>query len=98
LVAAIVFGLFWERASGNKLFIHVDEDGIRLPVTAKRRFIPWTEVEEIIYRFGTLSIECVGNHLYQWNIALADFDNEIFEAFCIAQVEGNRGKRRNDEW
>ena len=98
LLAAIAFGMFWERASDNKLFIYIDEEGARLPVTAKRRFLPWTEIDEIMYRFGTLSIECVGNHLFQWSITIPDFDNEIFEAFCAAQVEANRSKRRNDEW
>ena len=63
LCGAITFGIFWERAAGNKLSVSIDEKGVHLPVTAKRRFIPWTEVDEVMFRFGTLSIECVGNHL-----------------------------------
>lgn len=98
LAAALLFGLFWERSSGNKLAIHIDDEGVRLPVTSKKRFIPWTEVDEVIYRFGTLTIECVGNHLFQWSLAMPDLDHEIFEAFCSAKVEENKSKRRIDEW
>jgi hypothetical protein len=97
LSVAILFALYWERAAGNKLYIHIDEEGIKLPVT-RRRFIRWSEVEQVILRYGTLTIDCFDNHLFQWNIATPEMDNEVFEAFCTAQVEKNISKRRNDDW
>ena len=97
LSAGLVFALFWERNAGNKLYVHVDAEGLRLPVV-RRRFIPWTEVEVVVLKYGTLTINCLDNHLFQWTVADPDFDNAQFEAFCEAKVEENVGKRRNDEW
>jgi len=97
LCAGLVFAIYWERKSAETLYIHVDEDGLRLPVT-RRRFLPWVEVENVVMRFGTLTINCVDNHFFQWNINATDQDSEIFEAFCEAKIEENKGKRRNDDW
>ena len=97
LSAGLVFALYWERKAGGTLYVHVDDTGLRLPVV-RRRFLRWTEVDEVVYRFGTLTINTADNHLFQWNIADPDFDNEIFEAFCLAKIEDNRAKRRNNDW
>ena len=98
LSAAILFAIFWERASGQALVIHVDENGIQLPVTSRKRFIPWVEVEQVILRYGTLSIECLENRLYQWDIANTSVNEDQFMEFCTRLVESNKGKRRNDDW
>lgn len=98
LSAVILFAIFWERTAGQKLFIHVDEKGIMLPVTARKRFLPWTIIDEVVLRYSTLSIECLENKLYQWDIADNDIDDEIFMQYCMAQVEANKSQRRNDDW
>ena len=99
LCAALLFALFWEKSMGEQLTVHIDDEGVKLPVTARRRFIPWTEIEQIILRFGTLSIDCVDNHLFQWNVSIPGLNNETFETFCVAKVEENRDKRtKEDEW
>lgn len=95
LSAALLFALYWERNAGGRLYVHVDDAGLRLPVV-RRRFIPWSEIENVVLRFGTITINCLDNHLFQWSIADADLDNEIFEAFCVAKVEENIGKRISD--
>jgi hypothetical protein len=97
LSAAIIFALYWERKTGSTLFVHVDENGLRLPVV-RRRNIPWVDVEQVVLRFGTLTINLADNHLFQWNIEAGNVNSDVFEAFCNAKVEENRGKRRNDEW
>ena len=97
LTLAILFALYWERKKGSTLYVHVDDKGLRLPVV-RRRFIPWVEVEQVLLRFGTLTINLADNHLFQWNIEANDLDRELFEAFCNTKVEEYRGKRRNDEW
>ncbi len=97
LSAAILFALYWERSANKSQSIYIDDEGVKLPVTSRRRFIPWTGIEQVVLRFGTLSIDCVDNRLFQWNIANPEFDNEIFEAYCLAKVEENRSKRRNEE-
>ncbi len=96
LSVGLAFAIFWERRSAETLYVHVDDTGIRLPVV-RRRFIPWVEVENVVMRFGTLTINCVDNHLFQWSINGND-DYEIFEAFCEAKIEESKGKRRNDDW
>jgi hypothetical protein len=97
LSAALLFAFYWERNSGGLLYVHIDDNGLKLPVV-RRRFIPWSEVEQVVLRFGTLTINCIDNHFFQWNILDPDFDNEIFEQFCNVKVEENISKRRNDDW
>ena len=97
LSAGLLFALYWERKKGGVLYVHIDDNGLTLPVVRKRS-LSWADVDQVVYRFGTLTINCADNHLFQWNIADPEFDNEIFEAFCAAKIEENRSKRRNDEW
>jgi hypothetical protein len=97
LSAGLLFALYWERKAGGTLYVHIDDTGLRLPVV-RQRSLTWVEVDQVVFRFGTLTINTADNHLFQWNIAIPDFDNEIFEAFCSAKIEENRGKRRNDDW
>ena len=98
LSAAIVFAIFWERDTGSPLAVHIDKDGVKLPATVRKRFIPWTEVESIILRFGTLTLSFTDNSVFQWDITNPDFDNEIFEAYCSTQIEVNKSKRLKDDW
>jgi hypothetical protein len=97
LSAAILFAIYWERSVGTVMNIRIDEAGFKLPVTARKRFIPWTEIDDVIFKFGTLTVDCTDNHFFQWNIT-TQVDQEIFEAYCSAQVEENKSKRRKDDW
>lgn len=96
LSVAILFAVFWEYSVGNVQTIRIDEEGIKLPVTSRKRSISWPEVEKVILRFGILTIDCEDNRLYQWNIAETDIDNEIFDAFCYAHIEAGKKKRVAD--
>ncbi len=98
LSAAILFSLYWERDAGQALGVHVDEAGVHLPVTSRKRFVGWVEIEQVLLRYGVLSIDCVDNKLYQFDVSANTVDEEIFHAFCKAQVENHVGKRRKDEW
>ena len=97
LSAALAFSIYWERNSDNILYVHVDDDGLKLPVV-RRRFIPWKEIDNVVFRFGTLTINCLDNHLFQWTIAEQTIDPETFEVFCKRKVDENAKRRRNDEW
>ncbi len=97
LSAALLFALFWERKAGSKLYIYVDDDGLRLPVV-RRRFIPWSEVEVIVLKYGTLTINCLDNHLFQWSVSVPEINVDAFDAFCSTKVEESIEKRRNNEW
>jgi hypothetical protein len=98
LCAVIVFAFFWERSATDRQSVHLDKEGIKLPSTSRKRFKPWTEVEQVLLRFGILTINCTDNSLLQWNIIGNETEDEIFEAWCNAQVEENKSKRRNDDW
>jgi hypothetical protein len=98
LSAVILFALFWERTAGSPLSVHLDESGIKLPASSTKRFKPWTEVDEVLLRFGILTINCTDNSLLQWNVADKEIENKALEAWCTTQVEENKSKRRNDDW
>jgi hypothetical protein len=98
LSAALAFALYWEKTADAVLMIRVDEQGIQLPVTYRKRLIPWIEIDDVVLRFGTLTANGAQNHFYQWNIGPNDTDREIFEAYCKAQIEEHSKNRRKDDW
>lgn len=99
LSAAIVFSIFWERGAGQQLYVRIDEAGLHMPVTSRKRHIAWQDVERVLLRYGILSIDCVGNKLFQVEVSgKSDLDNEIFEAFCDAQIAAGKEKRPKNDW
>lgn len=95
LSIVILMAFAWERGSGEQ-FIFVSEEGIKLPFSSRKRFIDWRDVDSVLYRYGTLTVECDENKLYQWNIKKARFEREQFESFCAGQAEKHKGKRVAD--
>ena len=59
----------------------------------RRSSLAWNEIEQVILRFGILTIDCTDNHLYQWNVNTPDFSKEELEAYCTKQVMENKGKK-----
>ncbi len=96
--AAILFALYWESVSDNTLYIRVDERGIRLPLTSRKRFLGWWEIENVLLRFGVLTIDCYDNRLFQWNIRSISFDKEHFQRFCSEHIAAGKEKRKQYEW
>ena len=98
IAAAIIFSIYWENAGSDTLFIHVDEKGIRLPVTSRKRSVAWWEIEQVLYRYGILTIDCHDNRLFQWNIKTDDFDKDNFKQFCEEQIIAGKEKRKKSDW
>lgn len=98
LSVAIMFALYWESTGDKPQYIIVDKDGVKLPLTSRKRFIGWVEIEKVMLRFGTLTIDCHNQRFFQWNLLQTNLDEEAFEAYCAEQVEAYRGKRRTDDW
>jgi hypothetical protein len=98
VAAAILFAIYWESVSDNTLYIHLDERGIRLPLTSRKRFLEWWEVENVILRFGVLTIDCHDNRLFQWNIKTISFDKEEFQRFCNEHIAESKEKRKKYVW
>jgi len=99
LTLAVAFAMFWERASsGDAQIMHIDDTGIRLPVTSRKRFIDWVETDSVILRYGTLSIECTDNRLFQWNVKGIAFKPEELEQFSKSKIEEHKARRVVEEW
>jgi hypothetical protein len=98
LCVAVLFALYWERPGNNYLYIRVDDEGVKLPVTSRRRFIDWTEIEHVLLKFGNLTIDCHNKRLFQYAVNEPGFDYSVFEAYCMGKIEEHRSKRRNDGW
>lgn len=92
LAVVIVLAFYWEKGSGEQ-YVYVSEAGIKLPFSSRKRFIDWQEVESVLYKYGTLTVECDGNKLYQWSIKKTRFERDEFERFCSKQAEKHREKR-----
>lgn len=97
LSAAVLFAIFWEGGKGALLVV-IDDAGVKLPVNTRRRFIAWQEIDQVLLKFGTLTINCHDNRLYQWSIGSINFDKIAFETFCNQQVEEGKGKRDKNDW
>jgi hypothetical protein len=98
LALVLFFAFFGENGKSNQLIIEVAELGIKFPVTARKKGLAWWEVEQILLRFGTITINCHDNRLYQWQLGKIDFDIAIFEQFCSIQIEAHREDRKKYVW
>ena len=97
LNAALLFSLFWEHTAGETLFVLIDAEGIKLPVTSRKRYIGWNEVEQVLLRYGTISINCIDNRMFQWHIGDVEVDGNALESFSNLKIEEYKGKRFQ-EW
>lgn len=98
LAGAVIFALYWENNSKHTLVIKVDAEGVKLPVTSRKRGIGWQDINNVLLRYGILTIDCRDNSLYQWNIGQVSIDKENFEAFCHAHIAEGMKKRSKNDW
>lgn len=95
---ANIFAYFYEQKAQQALFVHIGKEQILLPATARKKQLAWTEIEKVLLRHGTLTIDCTNNYLYQWTIKHNNIDHDAVEAFSRALIESNRSKRQNEDW
>ncbi len=98
LAVTIIFAIYWERMNNIPLVIHVDKTGIKPPVTSRRRFLDWKEVAHVVFRFGTLTVNCYDNRMYQWTVGNVNFEKELFDVYCIRQIDLAKDKRDKSDW
>lgn len=98
LSAAIVYAIWWEKQMQGDMKVIVDKNGIKLPATSRRKFVNWQDAEQVIIRFGVLTIDCYDNRLYQWTLGNIDINNDMFEQYCIDQIEDGKTKRDKNDW
>jgi hypothetical protein len=94
-VAALanLFAFFYEQKAGRKIYVLFDEQGIVLPPTSRRKQLDWHEVERVLLRHGIVTIDCVNNFLYQWNIGALPSDAAALEEFSAGRIEAAKHKR-----
>lgn len=95
---AVIFSIYWERIADNTMYVRIDERGIRLPASSRLRALRWEEVEDVILRFGILTVNCCDNRLFQWNINRADINKDEFRRFCEQRLAQSRDKRKAYTW
>src|SRR5690606_17000984 len=96
LAATMIFSLTWETGKDTRLYVQVRDQGISLPVTSRRRSVAWLEVEKVLLRHGTITINCVDNRMYQWVTAANDINVVEFEAYCDALIQAAMKDRKKD--
>lgn len=95
---ALLFALLWEGNKVKKQAIQITVDKIKLPVTARRKSIEWYEIEKVILKYGTLTVNCVDGRMFQWTIDAYDFEDSFFQEFCEQQVNEAIKDRAKNNW
>jgi hypothetical protein len=98
LAAALLLGIYLENFANNVLTLHIDDSGIHLPTPGRQRLINWHEVEHVILKDNVLSVNCVNNNFYQWNIRPTDADPHKFDGYCAQMILDNENKRPQNDW
>ena len=98
LSAGLIYAMIWERTASSRQFVNLSDAGIKLPADSRRRFVEWSEVNEVIMKFGTLSVDCVDNRLYQWNVADSKINAGDFHDFCVKQIAAGEANRKKNDW
>jgi len=95
---SVLYALISEGRADSTLYVVADKKGIRLPVTSRKKFLQWWEVENVLVRFSILTIDCHDNRLFQWNISDRNFDRESFQRFCGEKIAESRELRKKHVW
>lgn len=98
LSLVLLFSLFWERNAGRPFQVIIDEAGVAIPTQAGKKLLTWTEIEQVLLRYGVLSIDCVDNRLFQLDIRKNDANTQEVETYCAAMISGYIEKRDKNNW
>ncbi|XVJ65507.1 MAG: hypothetical protein HEQ40_04835 [Lacibacter sp.] len=82
--AGLLLLLITERKIFSNPAVRLDEKGIYTPNTPKDRFIPWSDVENMLIRNDYISINTLKNQFiqYETNIILSELEMDEMNAFC----------------
>jgi hypothetical protein len=98
LGAAVVFAFFWEQGGKNIQVITVDTNGVKLPLASRRRHLNWLDIDEVLLKYGVLTINCSDNSMFQWTVGHTNFDKTAFDTFCHGRIEAGKSKRDTNNW
>lgn len=90
----VVFAILRERRAAGSIQIGIDETGVQLP----GRVITWTNIENVLLRFGTLTIELNGNKVIQQNVAAPGVDAPALEDYCRKMIDTHKVVTVDNDW
>ncbi len=96
IAACLLMALFWETKNMERKVI-IGEEGIITPKATGNQQLRWYEVQNILLKFGILTIDCVDNRLLQWQVKSFSTDVESFNDFCKAKIAASM-KERGKNW
>lgn len=94
MAIAVAAATFSAARKSNRSEIILNDKSITVP--GRVRPYPWREVERLLYRRGTLTIELTGNRIWQ-QFVTTDADPELFEAWVQAQLKKYAAEKAK-EW
>jgi hypothetical protein len=100
LLVAITTGvaIFFEGRNGQGQSVLLTDACVTLPGRVGGRQLQWWEIEQILLRYGTLSIDCLDNKLFQFSLKGGLPDQEDFELYCRAMIAANKHKTPKNNW
>jgi apolipoprotein N-acyltransferase len=94
MALVVVFAIVREKGRLKAGQIMVDAAGIKLP----GRQIDWKEINNVLLRFGTLTIELNGNKVIQQNIGTPAPDAPKLEGYCREMIETHKVVTVDNDW
>ncbi len=95
---AVAYALYNESRAGAGTKISVQDDGLILPPGTKIKTLKWTDTDQVLLKFGVLTINTVDNTLLQWQVRSIDFDLDTFNRYCAQQIAINVPNRQKVDW
>lgn len=95
----LIHGL--ETAAGTRRStLVIDDAGVHRPFSLRTRHLAWHELKAVLLRRGILTIDCLDNRLYQYQVPQAGTANDAasFEAWCAERIRESAPKRSKSDW
>lgn len=86
MALVVIFAIIRERNQAKAGNITIDAGGVRL----RGRKIDWKDIENVLFRFGTLTVEMKGNKIIQQNIGATTTDGKALEHFSREMIETHK--------
>lgn len=95
----VVYSFFQQTAAQQNPEVFVDEAGVSVPTGGMRKSLAWKEVSTVLIKHGVLTVDCLDNRLYQWNIVkTTNLNLDGFEEFCSRWIEKAKPDRNKNDW
>jgi hypothetical protein len=95
-IAGILYAFYYENTAAKPQLVSIQNEGIHLPTT-KVNHLKWGQVLRLIIRHNILTIEAVGNKLYQLDLKKdQNLDIEAIELFAANRIKEEKKIIKND--